>query len=121
MRELNSTDVDFIREVYKLPEWGVKRISETLEVSQGTVNIIAASIGYKRRDLSVKKPRENWEEFWYAALYYESTKKAAEELGKSYQTVEYAIRQMSKIGEAGRLLLWNRYREKHGMPLFTKC
>lgn len=120
MNALESYELDFIRETYPDPSWTLVQIAEKLDRPDNTVLYAARRMGLSRPE-KFHVPQIDWEAIWYSYLSCKSFKKVQDETGVDQRSVLKAVKRMKEMTEAERIIRWNRYRVKHGMPLFTKC
>lgn len=121
MKKLETYEVDFIRETYPDPAWLVQDIAEKLEISHQTVHNYAKKLGVIRPRKSIRTPSRDWETLYYARESKATYEEAADAAGMSVKGAQAAMGKMLAMSEAERIVRWNKYRTRHGLPLFTKC
>lgn len=125
MRKLDDVDVQFIRETYELPEWTALSIAEKLECTQQTVSKHARKMGLKRpkrsRGEHISSSLQDWEYLYYAIMSGLPYQDAASVCVMTRAQANSAMLKMLHMTEAERIIKWNLYRVRNGMPLFTKC
>lgn len=122
MRRLEEYELDFIRETAPDPNWSLDEIAEKLQRSVPTIRTHAKAMGIDIESKpTIKVPSVDWESIYYARQSGATYEKAAQEAGCSVPYAKRVVSKMIRMTEAERILIWNAYRKKHGMPLFTKC
>lgn len=122
MKQIDSTDIDFIVETYPDTAWPIPKIAEKLLISEQTVRNYAKKMQLKRTKAKrARTPKNDWETLYYARLSRLTYEESAEAAGMDVESAKYAMKRMLELTESQRILAWNKYRKAHGMPLFTKC
>lgn len=118
---LESYEVDYIKEMASKRSWSVELLANKLDRPEREIKEIVLSLGIKVKVEGLRVTQRSWEDLWYAYLTHGKVSDAAKELSFRYDKACAAIKRMSLMTEAERIVKWNIYRQKHGMPLFTKC
>lgn len=112
MGDLESYELDFIRDVY--PSWSVTDISKKLSRSTALINASIKALGLTSYGSDkLRRTTLDWPSIWYAYTRIGTIGGAANATGYDRAAVRYAIVSMQNMSKFRLNAYWDRFAESH--------
>jgi len=118
MRQLDTTDIAFIRETF--PACTRAEVCQKLGISGREYSAALRGLGLTDTRLQgVRCPRLDWPSVWYAYTRCGSVSETALATGYSREAVRYALESMLNMPTTRRAAYWNRWAHKNGREEYS--